>query len=104
MPEPAARPMFRACSHFSFSFTGERHEEHPNKAPYNTLILMNNKGEIVQKYRKIMPWVADRGLVPGRLHLRLLTDCRGHEDQLDHLRQRQLPEIWRDCAMRGAES
>lgn len=82
-----------------FSITGE---ENPKGNPFNTFILMNDKGDIAIKYHKILPWVPMEPWYPGNETM-VADGPKGLKIGSIICYDGNHPEIVRDTVMKGAE-
>lgn len=73
----------------------------PKKMPYNTAIIINNKGEIALKYRKLNPWVPVEPWLPGDLGQPVCDGPGGSKLSLCICHDGMFPEQAREAAYKG---
>ena len=83
-----------------FSITGEEHPEGLN--PYNTLIMIDDQGEIKLTYRKIFPWTPKEPWTAGH-ETSVAVGPKGIMVGASICYDMNLPELVRDTVFKGAE-
>jgi len=78
-------------------------ELNPKGNPYNSGIVINNKGEIALYYRKLHPWVPVEPWEPGDLGIPVIDGPKGCKLALIICHDGMFPEMAREAAYKGAE-
>lgn len=73
----------------------------PNKNPYNTAIIINPKGEICLKYRKLFPWNPIEPWYPGDLGMPVCDGPAGSKLAVSICHDGMIPELAREAAYKG---
>ena len=71
--------------------------------PYNSGIIIDDKGEIQLYYRKMHPWVPVEPWEPGNLGIPVIDGPKGCKLSLIICHDGMFPEMARECAYKGAE-
>jgi formamidase len=78
-------------------------EFNPLGNPYNSGIIINDKGEIVLYYRKLHPWVPVEPWEPGNLGIPVVDGPNGCRLSLIICHDGMFPEMAREASYKGAE-
>jgi formamidase len=77
-------------------------EFNPNGYPYNSGIIIDDKGEIALYYRKMHPWVPAEPWEPGNCGIPVCDGPNGSKIALIICHDGMFPEMARECAYKGA--
>lgn len=77
-------------------------EFNPGGHPYNSGIIIDDKGEIALYYRKMHPWVPAEPWEPGNLGIPVCDGPNGSKIALIICHDGMFPEMARECAYKGA--
>ncbi len=78
-------------------------ERNPDGNPYNSGLIVDDKGEIKLYYRKLHPWVPVEPWEPGDLGIPVCDGPKGARIGLIICHDGMFPEMARECAYKGAE-
>jgi len=78
-------------------------EWNPNGNPYNSGIVINDRGELALYYRKLHPWVPVEAWEPGNLGIPVIDGPKGCKLALIICHDGMFPEMARECAYKGAD-
>jgi formamidase len=78
-------------------------EKNPGRNPYNSGIIVDDRGEIRLYYRKLHPWVPVEPWEPGDLGIPVCDGPKGSKLSLVICHDGMFPEMARECAYKGAE-
>jgi formamidase len=77
-------------------------EYNPYGNPYNTGLIIDDKGELKLHYRKLHPWVPVEPWEPGNLGIPVCDGPNGSKIALIICHDGMFPEMARECAYKGA--
>ena len=77
-------------------------EYNPAGNPYNSGIIIDNKGELRLYYRKMHPWVPVEPWEPGNIGIPVCDGPNGSKLALIICHDGMFPEMARECAYKGA--